>query len=367
MMGSTKTWPDRPIALPGLLCLLLLLAACSVHAAESVPRKDLENVRGNALAFLRTQQSDNGAFGTVQPQLQTGLAMLALLSSRDALTGEDLDRVTKAAAYVVRQGSSSGDLGDDQFRTESHSICLSALLCATPHIRDAKLRAEVSKAAYRALRTTERWQDRSSSSASRGGWKMEGRKGRENDRRASAWALLSCEVAVLYGLDVKAANRERGLRYLLGSFKDETGEPDQTGGLSVDNEGLAVASASSMGGWFLQRRRPRSEAARQNLGWLARHRSVWSGPNYFYTNFFRLRALCRADAESAEFGRAFRRVFLQIREHQAANGAIAFPPGNAQNTAAMGPVFSTAASLLILNADDSSLVFDEDFRVRPLF
>jgi hypothetical protein len=68
-----------------------------------------------------------------------------------------------------------------------------------------------------------------------------------------------------------------------------------------------------------------------------------------------------------EFNRALRAVFLQIREHQGKDGAVGFPPGNAQNTVAMGPVFSTALAVLILNVQDSRLVFDEDYRVPSLF
>jgi len=65
--------------------------------------------------------------------------------------------------------------------------------------------------------------------------------------------------------------------------------------------------------------------------------------------------------------RALRAVFLQIREHQTRDGAVGFPPGNAQNTVAMGPVFSSVMAVLILNAPRSRLVFDEDYRLAPLF
>ena len=95
------------------------------------------------------------------------------------------------------------------------------------------------------------------------------------------------------------------------------------------------------------------------------HPPTWTGPNYFYENFFRLRTLKLAPGESG-FERAFRQVFLQIREHQATDGTVAFPPGYAQNTVAMGPVFSTALAVLILNVEQSALAFDQDWRPAPL-
>ena len=196
---------------------------------------------------------------------------------------------------------------------------------------------------------------------------MEGRKGRENDRRASAWALLSYHAARQYGLEITQASIDRGTHFLLGSLKKTARNPDQIGGLSVDTEGLAVASSSAMGGWVLARLAPHREHAAKNLDWLVKHPAVWSGPNYFYTSFFRVRVLKFADPFGPAFTRCLRRLYLQIRDHQAGDGSVAFPPGNAQNTVAMGPVFATSLAVLILNVQQSRLVFDEDYRVRPLF
>ena len=196
---------------------------------------------------------------------------------------------------------------------------------------------------------------------------MEGRKGTTNDRRASCWALLSYQTGRLLGLTIKQANMDRGTHFLLGSFIRTADNPDQVGGLSVDTHGLAVASASAMGGWALARLAPKRELLDKNLAWLDRHPPIWSGPNYFYTNFFRVRTLKFADRSGTQFNRCLRRLYLQTSDHQHADGSVGFPPGNAQNTIAMGPVFSTAMAILILNVENSRLVFDEDYRVRPLF
>ena len=62
-----------------------------------------------------------------------------------------------------------------------------------------------------------------------------------------------------------------------------------------------------------------------------------------------------------------RRLSQQIKDHQLGDGSISFPPGDAQNEVAMGGVFSTAMSVLILNTANSRLPFDEDYAVKPLF
>ena len=358
-----KAWAVRVAS----LLTLFFLGYASLAAGESVQPEELAVVRDNALEFLRLQQDETGGFGSEQRQLQTALSTLALLCASATPTAADRACVNKAVAFLVQAGHRSGDLGDDAFRTESHSLALVALLCAIPQVRDEALRQQVAKTVSRALRLSQRWQDRSSSSVARGGWKMEGREGKTNDRRATAWALLSYRTAGLYGLAVKTANQDRALGFLLGSLKRTADNPEQVGGLSVDAEGLAVASISAMGGWHLQCWRAAGEDAKLNAQWLARHLPVWSGPNYFYTTFFHLRALGRADPRGREFSRALRTVFLQIREHQGKDGAVGFPPGNAQNTVAMGPVFSTALAVLILNIQNSRLVFDEDYRLPSLF
>ena len=350
-----------------ILLVALLFGSTPLRADESVAPEELATVCDNALTFLRTQQHEAGGFGTVQRQLQTAAATLAFVCAPAGLTEADRVRVERAAGALVQADSRSGNLGDEVFRTESHSLALTALLCAMPHLRDEALRTRALKTVSRALRLLQRWQDRSSSSASRGGWKMEGRTGKTNDRRATAWALLSYQTADRYGLEVKDAHRDRALGFLLGSFKAAADNPDQIGGLSVDTEGLAVASIGAMGGWFLQCWREGGREASLNAAWLGRHLPIWSGPNYFYANFFHLRALGRADPQGDVLRRALRAVFLQIREHQTRDGAVGFPPGNAQNTVAMGPVFSSAMAVLILNAPHSRLVFDEDYRLAPLF
>jgi hypothetical protein len=348
------------------LCAMSCLVQ-QVFAQEAVPQKDLQTVVQNAAAFMRSRQGDDGSFGTVQPRLQTALAVLSLLSISQTPSAEDRARIEKAVAYLIQPHSASGDLGDDVFRTESHSAVLTALLCSVEHIGDLSLKKKASEAASRGLRYTQRLQDRSGSGPLRGGWKMEAFQGKDNDRRASAWALLSYETARQFGLGIEQTQIDRGVQFLLASFKETADNADQIGGFSVDAEGLAVDSISAMGGWALLRLAPNADKSAKNLEWLIRHAPAWAGPNYFYTNFFRIRVLRFADASKASFDRAFRQLYLQVRDHQLADGSVDCPPGEAQNAVAMGPVFSTAMAILILDIQSSPLVFDGDYRIRPLF
>jgi len=197
---------------------------------------------------------------------------------------------------------------------------------------------------------------------------MEGTAGRQNDRRASAWALLSYCAARRSGLELRPANVERGVQFILGAYKGtDDKNPSQVGGFSVDSEGLAVVSVTAMGGWVAQRLHRDSAPVNGSIAWIERHPVAWSGPNYYYTEFFRARLLHGADDSGDVYTRHRRKVYLQLRNQQQPDGSFAFPPGNAQNTVAMGPAFSTSMAVLILNVPDSRLVFDLDTRLRPLF
>ena len=246
-------------------------------------------------------------------------------------------------------------------------MALTALICAHEHLRDDELRADAAKRIRRAVRHLQRLQDRSSSSASRGGWRMEGQKGRANDRRASGWALLAYRTAGLYGIEIPDSNVERGMQFMLGAFKAQSDKPDQIGGFSVDTLGLTVDLISSMGGWVLSRFDGEAESRKKNLDWLARRPPAWSGPNYFYSAFFRTRTLKFEDGEGKLYTETRQRLVAQIADHQQSDGSVVFPPGNAQNTVLMGPVFSTAVAILIANVEESRLPFDEDYRLKPLF
>jgi hypothetical protein len=340
-----------------LACVLCL---CRGYAEPT------ETFTQNGLDYLRRQQADDGSFGQPQPHLKTGLAVLAMVSVQTTLNPKDTEYLERATAFLIKTSETTGDLGDDMFRTESHSIALLAMICSHEFLKDAKLKEEAAQRISRGLKYLMRLQDRSSSSSSRGGWRMEGRKGRTNDRRASAWALLTSQTAALYGMEVPKANVERGVRYLLGSFKTDAESKDQIGGLSVDTLGLTVNLMSSMGGWALARFDGKPSMLKKNIIWLEKHPQAWKGPNYFYSTFFRLRALKFMDQPKL-YTETKKRISNQLQDHQGSDGGLGFPPGNAQNTIAMGSVFTTAMGILIINVENSRLPGDEDYRVEPRF
>jgi hypothetical protein len=349
-----------------LACLAagLSLLAAPHASAQSAPDSPV----ANALTFIRGRQNADGSFGSaVQPHLQTALAILALCSVNATLDTNDLSAVEAATAYFDKTAETGGGLGDRVYATESHAAAMLAMLAALDHIHAPGPREAVVRKLVRAVQWLERNQDRGTASQTQGGWKQEGSEGKANDRRATAWALMALSAARQAGLNVKEAGFSRAVPYMLSAFKDKDPGPNQAGGFSVDADGLAVESLSSMGGWVLARLDPEKERRVQNLQWLSRHAPAWVGPNYFYANFFRVRALKIGDGTGQDFAKTLQRLTAQVKDNQQADGSVGFPPGEAQNSIDMGPVFSSAMTVLILASPDSRLFFDETFKAGPRF
>ncbi len=351
----------------GIVCRLLGLGLAAVFALSGLCAKaasPTDAAMAAALKYLAAQQQPDGSFGGPQPHLKAAFAALAALSAGE----QDTPKLAGlAASYLVKDANASGFLGDEAFPIESHSVVLMALIGAHAGLPAAEARTEAGERIQRGLRHLLQLQDRSSAAASRGGWSMEAKPGRPNDRRATGWALLALRAARAHGLEVPQANFERATNYLLGSFKAQADNASQVGGFSVDNEGLTVEMMSALGGWVLATSPAKEDWRRMNLAWLTHHPPAWTGPNYFYAAFFRLRALKFSEASAALADEQCQRLFTQIADHQKADGSILVPPGDAQNTASMGPVFTTALSILILNTAESRLAFDEDFRIPHSF
>ena len=342
-----------------LLTFALTLLLTSAATAAPAPDAPLQA----ALNFLVTQQQPDGSFGEPQPRLKTAFALLAALSVGERAGTNAAPFIEPSAHFLAKDARADGFLGDELFPTEGHAIALAALIEAHARLASAEQRAVAGERIQRGLRYLLQLQDRSSASPSRGGWSMEGKPGRPNDRRASGWALLALRSARAHGLDVPTANLERATSFLLGSFKEQADNASQIGGFSVDTEGLAVELMSALGGWVLAPAPAKPDWQKKNLAWLAKHPPAWTGPNYFYSSYFRLRALKFGDDATALAHEQTRRIATQIADHQKADGSILVPPGNAQNTVSMGPVFSTALAILLLNTSESCLATDEDFRV----
>ncbi|MDA0839525.1 MAG: hypothetical protein O2857_17290, partial [Planctomycetota bacterium] len=95
--------------------------------------------------------------------------------------------------------------------------------------------------------------------------------------------------------------------------------------------------------------------------WLKRNPPRWYGPDFFNTGVFASRSLWRTQHLDGgdTFNQYFSKLTRLLRERQQSNGSFPFPPGHGGPIVAMGPAYSTAMAILILNVDRGFLPIDQ--------
>jgi len=319
----------------------------------------------SGLKSLARSQNPDGSIGAAQPHLQTGLAILAFLSSGRTEDADPASPIPAACGWLLQYSGEDGFLGDEEFPMESHAVCALALSEARGMLRDPKLAARVADRAPRALDYALAAQDKAIGAEFYGGWKADP-KNKVNDRRVTAWFLLLLKSAELRGAEIPRGALSRALMFIEGSQKvpepGKTYEKTDIGGFSYDATGLPVVAITGAG--LAAMSCYGRDAARRDLAlqWLQENRPIWYGPNFYYTHFFTSRALVR----EARRGPGPRKQLLKyaqalwemLRDHQDADGSFQIPPGNAENTRRMGAAYATAMAVLILNMQRQLMPID---------
>jgi hypothetical protein len=349
-----------------LILLLAMLFPFATPAAEDAHRLQRIEMTRNALEYLAEWVKDDGSVGDSHRRLQTGLTVLAFLSAgrtpRDARYG---DVVERGGHWLLRNRAVTGFMGDRELPAESHAVAALAVAQLDGEMGDTVADRKLHEAAREALEYTLDKQDRAFGGRYNGGWKAEPRA-QVNDRKASAWQLTFIQSMRRCGLHVSKSALLRGAEFMSGSFK---GDPERhakydLGGFSYDAEGLPVRSISAAGLYCMEQfGRPaanRAMAAR----WLSNNPAVWTGPHFYYTQFFAVRALrlhsfSSGTEEARErYENYVRGVTRLLHDRQHPDGSFGLPPGNAEYTKQMGPTYGAAMAVLILNADRNLLPLD---------
>jgi hypothetical protein len=356
------------------LSLVVLLASGGVAAAAESSalwqgdpyRAQRLEITRSALDFLSRSANPDGSFGASHRRLQTSLVLLAFLAAGErpgeAPYGQML---TDAYRWLLSARSVTGFAGDKELPTESHAVAGLAFTELTGMGANSEDDRKLREAALAALQHTLDTQDKAFGGRYNGGWKAEARD-KLNDRKASAWQMVFIKAAGYSGARVPAGAVLRGTEFMKGSFKGESEKHNKrdVGGFSYDAEGLPVRSISAAGTYCMEQFHDSRSDRTLGAKWLAANPPVWTGPHFYFTEFFavralRLNALSDGGKEARDrFDDYFRKVTALLREQQRPDGSFALPPGNAEYTKQMGPVYATAMAVLILNCDRNLLPSD---------
>ncbi|MHC4885863.1 MAG: hypothetical protein ACYTGH_12345 [Planctomycetota bacterium] len=342
------------------------VATRSVKAEES--RKAAERSRRErgvmnerALAYLFSIQRE-GRVGEKRPKTVTGVFILACLANGIRLDHPEHGAKVEGAVTWLLKNSSTGFLGGQDSPNADHAV---AALALSQVVGSAPARGRNNVLYKRSLAVVEhtlRLQDSGSNPDYTGGWRPNQRT-KTNSRVLTAWYLHLLHGAELAGAKISSSGRERAYDFVAASQKGKDAEKKgEIGGFSVAAAGLPVRSVTTAGLAALSLN-PEAEKDALTLaqGWLDRNPPVWYGPSFFESGFFGVRGLWRTrDLDQGEaYTRTFSRLVRLLKERQASDGSIPFPPGHGGPIVAMGKGYSTAMALLILNVDRGFLPIDQ--------
>jgi len=343
------------------LGLVFVLLTGSVFAVDSLQQEQRRDMVDHGLKFLVSIQKNDGAVGDDRPQAVTALFLLACLSSGAQPGDADYGPAMRSAYMWILKNSDQSFLGGDKEPNADHALAALALSEATGMATNEQENLKLYAKAKAALQYSLEMQDQGVDPKFGGGWRPDDRT-RVNDRVLTAWFLCELRSSQLRFENVSQGSMDRATEFLAASQKglDEPKE-DERGGFSLGAAGLSVRSSSAAG--MLALALANSDPARIELGrsWLARHPPTWYGPHFYPTHFFAVRGLYRTRGGDGgkTFDEYFARVVRLLRERQEADGRFPFPPGHGGPIVAMGPGYSTALGILILNVDRGYLPLDQ--------
>lgn len=343
-----------------VMVFVVALPASHAYAQASVSRSERQEMVERGLQFLFSQAQD-GQVGDSRRMTVTSLYVLACLSSGIGPDHPEHGQSVQAALDWVLANSSDAFLGGAEEPNADHAMASLMLMEMVGRLPSPDANFALYQRASAALEYGLSIQEKGMGADYYGGWKRDDQT-RVNDRFLTAWYLHLIYSAELRGFEPSKSSLSRAVGFVSASQKPrDHAKADERGGFSVDVQGLAVRSTTASGFAALTlyaMDEPRAlEDAR---GWLHSHPPIWRGPNYYESNFFATRGLYRIRSwdQGQAFGDYFGRVARQLKDQQLADGSFPFPPGHARPLLEMGPAYSTAMAVLILNVDRGELPLD---------
>jgi len=340
-----------PVACAALLCVLSQVAGAA--AANHDPR--VRRVVGQGLDWLAYNQHHLGHW-TAQgryPTAMTALAGIAMLCEGSTVTqGKYSENIRRAVDYIIRQSQTNGLIGDplrDDRYTYGHGFSMLFLSQVLGDEEDEDRRAELIDVLTRAVRFTGQAQ------TAAGGWGyVSARDGNGFDEGSTTitqvQGLRGCRNA---GIPVPKEIIDRAVDYI----KDCT-LPD--GAVQYSSKGgggrpaitaAAIACLFNAGEYdndFVPRMMKYCE---QNLGQDTRG----SYGHWHYAHFYYAQVRYREGVENPEKWEAYRNEIEAKLLREATEVKLGDRTGVEWTQGYIGPVYTTALNLIILQLENASL------------
>jgi len=358
MIFSLGTPASRRVLFVPLVFLLLSsdLPAEQPHLLQ----REREEMTERALQYLAGQVKD-GRLGEKRPKAVTAVFILSALSAGVTPDESPAGKAVLESADWLLSQSAGASLGGTAEPHADHALVALALQQLVGVCDGEKLNRALYAKSLEALQYSLEVQDKGTQAKYKGGW-TSSPQATVNDRMLTSWFLLQLRGAGLWQAKISKSSLRRASAFVLASQKGpDAPKENERGGFSVGADGLTVRSSTAAGAIVLAlfNKDPEKRAAVSD--WLKRTPPRWYGPDFFNTGVFAARALWRTRETDGGtiFNQYFSKLTRLLRERQQSNGSFPFPPGHGGPIVAMGPAYSTAMAILILNVDRGSLPLDQ--------
>ena len=214
----------------------VVLPACGVHAGDSqtapensvppvsVKVEDEAAILGKiqehgprdaalekGIAFLATQQNQDGSFGKRYKNALTGLAIMAFLATGNTPDGQPHGKLVRNAInHVVSQMRPDGFFGDGMYE---HGICTLMLTEAAGMTRDPVLERTLIASCGKAVKLILSAQAIKKTEAHEGGWRYEPTS-TDSDVSLSGWQTMALRSAKNIGIAVPDESIQKAVAYI---------------------------------------------------------------------------------------------------------------------------------------------------------
>ncbi|MCI0639414.1 MAG: terpene cyclase/mutase family protein [Gemmataceae bacterium] len=336
-------------AIAGVLSLLLLLSAPSLLPAQAKDKDALEERVDRALAFLKTMQEKDGAWGMPghgeKSHAITSLAVMAYLSAGHVPgEGPYTEVVDKGIRWVLanqqENGLFSGNFGFEMYQHGISTLMLAEVVGMTDTALAKQIKPKLEKAVALILRG-----QCQQPNAYRGGWRYQVIS-HDADMSVSGWQILALRAAKNVGCDVPGERIDQAVEFVLRCRDSASGGFGYTpvGHTTVPCTGTAILALEICG-----KDKHRARAALQAGSFMLKHPPRWGEMHFAYSIYYSSQAMFQLGNNYWNFYRP--QLHKVLFDHQERNGSWLSNDG-------FGPAYATSMAVLALTVE---------YRLLPIY
>jgi len=315
--------------------------------AEELKRTPVDEAIENALAFMASQQREDGSWTSGYGGPNAGVSSLALLAfmanGNTPDRGRYSDVVAKGLDYILKLPDRGGILMDRPSHGPMYSHGITTIMLA--EVYGMTKSEEVKKRLDAAVELILKAQKIHKSNRDKGGWRYQHNSG-DSDISVTGWQLVALRSARNCDLDVPKDAIEDAIAYIKRCAHPSGGFGYQPGGAPQQARTGTGVLALQLCGLYDE---PHTIKGAE---YLMKNPLQWNSEHFYYALYHASNAMFQAGGKYWDFWKGHIEKLLLSKQQQ--NGCWPGSPGDGHaNTA--GPIYRTAMAALALSIENRYL------------